>query len=216
MSYHTIRRAIERDDAARVVPQWCRRWLAPVAQGRQLPPAVRHPLGFICLPVQRTPTYGVCVHLWTERLPQARSSVSTVHSHSWDLLSFVLYGQVGNMLIEVTDDRDGTHRVFDMHSRGEVDEVRATGRLVRYGARDQQITETGGAYRLPAGSYHQSVIGGGTEAATVALGRIRQTMDRSLGPPDLPTHVVARQRCTAAEVVEAARIVIAGMDEHAA
>lgn len=79
-----------------------------------------------CLPLERTGEHGVCVHIWSDRLVSALPTTSTTHAHSWDLLSFVLHGRLRNEEITVTDAPEApTNRVFEIDSRGEVDEVPA-------------------------------------------------------------------------------------------
>jgi hypothetical protein len=209
MNYETIERAIRGDKAARTVPELCLPTLNKIADGSVPLRAVRHPLGFLCLPVQRQGRLGVCVHVWTAELPQAAPTTTAVHSHSWDLASFVLYGAMGNALVHVVDDADaGTHRVFQVYSLGDADEMRATGRLVRCVERHRQVVGAGRAYYLRAGNFHESVLGADPEAATVVLGRVSAAPDLSLGRPDLPSHRIVRQRCGARETADAARIVI--------
>jgi hypothetical protein len=209
VNYETIEQAIRDDQAARAVPALCLPTLTKIADGSIPLRAVRHPLGFLCLPVQRKGGLGVCVHVWTTQLPQAVPTTSAVHSHSWDLASFVLYGSVGNAFMHVADDADaGTHRIFTVHSLGDVDEMRATRRLVRCVERRRQLVGAGRVYYLRAGNFHESVLGADAEVATVMLGRVGGARDLSLGRPDLPTHHIVRQRCGARETADAARIVI--------
>jgi hypothetical protein len=210
MSDESIAAAIETDRAGEVVPDLCRRALAELADGRRDLAAVRHPLGFVCLPLERDPEYGVCVHVWAPDLVRAEATTSTVHSHSWDLVSLVLYGQVVNSLSEVTEDvTNGTHRVFEVHSTGPADEIRATERRVRHRPAEQQPVGAGQVYRLPAGRFHTTRIDGDRRAATVVLGRAREQADLSLGALDTPSHRVVRQRCDREETRSVARMVIA-------
>ena len=209
VNYETIERAIHDDEAARAVPALCLPTLTKIADGKVPLRAVRHPLGFLCLPVQRKGMLGVCVHVWTTGLPQAVTTTSVVHAHSWDLASFVLYGTVGNVLMHVVDDaQEGTHRVFQVHSLGDVDEMRATRRLVRCVEQHREVVGVGSAYYLRAGDFHESVVEANPEVATVVLGRVGTASDLSLGPPDILTHRIARQRCGARETADAAQIVI--------
>jgi hypothetical protein len=213
MNYTTVNEAIRAGDAPRVVPALCRSALAEIADGRIELHAVRHPLGFLCLPVHRDGDYGVCVHAWSPAVEIPEATTSPVHSHSWDLVSFVLYGRMGNTLLHVIDDpADPTHRVFEIHSRGDVDEIRATRRRVRCLTTRHRVAATGGTYRLPAGRFHTSTVASGTEAATVVLGRSRFATDLSLGSLDLPTHRVHRQRCGLQETAGAARMVVDWLD----
>ncbi|HEX5496388.1 MAG TPA: hypothetical protein VFX70_17635 [Mycobacteriales bacterium] len=210
MNYDAVDEAIRAGEAARVVPTICRDTLAEIADGRRELYAARHPLGFLCLPVHRDGEYGVCVHVWSPALARAHATTSEVHSHSWDLVSFVLYGRVGNTLLHVADDAvAATHRVFEIHSHGDIDEIRATPRRVRYLTARHCAAGPGGTYRVPTGRFHASVIEDGRGAATVVLGRSRRSaIDLSLGPLDTPTHRVLRQRCGAGETADAARMVL--------
>jgi hypothetical protein len=181
---------------------------APDGRRRAGPVAVRHPLGFVCLPLRRLTDLGVCLHVWTTRVQPARLTTSPVHCHSWDLVSLVLYGSVRNNRVHVWETTDTpTHRLFDVHSRGEVDEIRATDSLVRCRPGDSELSRPGEVYRLPAGEFHHTVVPA-PEAATLVVGWSRPGMtDRSVGPMDVTTHRERRSYCDAAEAARAVRIV---------
>ncbi|MFG1752504.1 hypothetical protein [Streptosporangium sandarakinum] len=82
---------------------WAGRVLRDIASGASPVAGVRHPLGFLCLPLERTGEYGVCLHIWSGALPRAASTTSQIHCHSWDLVSHVLYGRVENVRADVGD-----------------------------------------------------------------------------------------------------------------
>lgn len=210
MNYAAVEHAIHLGDAPWVVPAICRRALSEIAGGRRELRAARHPLGFLCLPVYRDGERGVCVHVWSAAVPPAQTTTSPVHSHSWDLMSFVLYGRVRNTLLDVADDPvAATHRIFEIHSRGDVDEIRSTARCVRSLTARQYAAGPGGTYQVPIGRFHASAVDRGSEAATVVLGHSRPTAtDLSLGPLDAPSHRVRRQRCGTRETAEAAKMVL--------
>ncbi|WP_433255864.1 hypothetical protein ACQPYK_15675 [Streptosporangium sp. CA-135522] len=187
------------------LPRWAGRVLTAIASGSRPITAVRHPLGFLCLPLERTEEYGVCVHIWSGALPRAASTTSQIHCHSWDLVSHVLYGRVENVRADVSDATSAlTHRVFEVVSGADGDRIRPTPRTVRCAPGVSEVYGPGQTYTLPAGVFHASVIPGG-ETATIALGRGRPGgSDLSLGPPDLGTHLVPRYRCDARETARAA------------
>ena len=207
MDYDSFHRAVLGAAAGQAAPRWAFGVLGEIARGRRNVAAMRHPLGFMCIPVDRTGDQGVCVHVWSDSLPSARPTTSTVHAHSWDLISHVLYGSVRNELIDVTDAPvDPAYRVFEVHSGGDVDELRETPRLVRCEIGAAELNRQGDTYTLPAGVFHATAVLG--EAATVALGSGRPgTMDLSLGGIDTRTHRVGRQRCDRDETASAARVV---------
>jgi len=205
--YDSFHRAILGGMAGQAAPRWAFGVLGEIAQGRRHVAAMRHPLGFVCFPVDRTGDQGVCVHVWSDSLASARPTTSSMHAHSWDLISHVLYGSVRNELIDVTDAPDDPdYRVFEVRSGGDVDELRETPRLVRCEIGAAKLNRQGDTYTLPAGVFHATAVQG--EAATVALGSGRPgTMDLSLGGIDTKTHRVGRQRCDRDETASAARVV---------
>ncbi|MEW1846372.1 hypothetical protein AB0392_51170 [Nonomuraea angiospora] len=173
--------------------------------------AVRHPLGFVCLPLERDGGDGVCVHLWSDSFAHAESTTSQIHCHSWDLVSHVLYGQVRNVHAVVTDaGRDATHRVFEVVSGADGDRISPTGRTVRHATGLVEVFGPGDTYTLAAGRFHSSVVPEGGEAATIALGRGRPgSRDLSLGPLGGGPHHVARQPLDARETDLVVRLITA-------
>jgi hypothetical protein len=191
---------------------------------------VTHPLGFTCLPIERAGREGVCVHLWSPRVERAEPTTSAIHAHCWHLTSYMLFGRLENTLMLVGDagdagddagDDGGTagpsasggeqdlYRVLDIRSRGDVDELRPTSRLVRCVARQRQAIGAGDVYSMPAGEFHTTEVRPGAETATVALGRMTPgAVDRSLGSPGAAGHRVRRRRCDAEQTAGAARIVL--------
>ncbi|MEV0592236.1 hypothetical protein [Nonomuraea cavernae] len=173
--------------------------------------AVRHPLGFVCLPLERDGGDGVCLHLWSDTLAHARSTTSQIHCHSWDLFSHVLYGQVRNVHAVVTDAaHDATHRVFEVVSGADGDRISPTARTVRHAIDLVEVFGAGDSYTLPADRFHSSVVPEGGEAATIALGRGRPgSRDLSLGPLGARGHHVSREPLDAEETALAVRLIAA-------
>ncbi|MEV6861647.1 hypothetical protein AB0M44_11665 [Streptosporangium subroseum] len=183
------------------LPGWARGVFKAIGSGDSPVTAVRHPLGFLCLPLERTEEHGVCVHVWSGALPHAASTTSQIHCHSWDLVSHVLYGRVENVRADVSDTTSAvTHRIFEVVSETDGDHIRPTPRTVRCDWGTSEVFGPGQTYTLPAGVFHSSLIPGDGETATIALGRGRPGhSDLSLGPPDLPAHLISRYRCDARE-----------------
>jgi hypothetical protein len=208
MDYADLRAAIERGTAADSVPGSALLWLRDIAGGRQDLAAVRHPLGFLCFPAQRLAGHGVCVHLWTPGI-RPLLTTSQVHAHSWDLTSYVLYGTLRNQRIRVIDaPGPATHRVFKVRSRGDVDELHATARLVSYQPEADSVYGAGSVYLLPAGDFHATVAPGQQDVATVVLSSSREeAADLALGPVNARSHTLTRSRCNAAETAGAARLI---------
>jgi hypothetical protein len=171
--------------------------LEEIAHGKRELCAVRHPLGFLCLPLLREGTRGVCVHLYEEDRGPGPAG-SQMHAHSWELRSLVLYGRLTNRPVVVTDRPDvPTHRVFEVRSDpGGVDELLPTPRLVRGEPGPGQTSARGDAYSMPAGQFHTTVVEQGEPTATLVLGMsLPGHTDLSLGPLHGRGHVTVRQLC---------------------
>ena len=213
MNYADVYHEIQDGTARGWLPSQVIGLMMAIAEGTRPLVAIRHPLGFICLPVARHGECGVCVHVWTEHPAKVQLTTSPMHSHSWDLLSYVLYGEVRNQLVQVEDaPATPSHRVFEVHSHGDADEIRRTARLVHCEPGSSQSTISGGSYQLAAGEFHMTVVA--AQAATVVLGRGRAgTLDLSLGSLSTPTHRVPRQRCAPSETARLARALADRMSE---
>lgn len=188
--------------------------LGVLADPGRRPPAVVHPLGFLCFPLLRAPGIGVCVHVW---LPQRAEyapalATTTVHAHSWDLLSYVVQGRIGNELVraEPAAEAEATHRVYEIRSAQGADAVVPTALCVRCAREEIRYTDAGGVYALPGGEFHSSVVEDGAGAATVLLADSRGGRDRALGPlrPGGAPGRVARRHAPAALARLAAQTVL--------
>lgn len=200
---HTATARGARDLALAVLRAVCARTTAP--------PAVRHPLGFVCVPLHRGPDTGLCLHMWPPGAGErAAPTTSPMHAHSWDLLSWVVCGRLGNRIIAVRDEPDHpTHRLFRVVSGGGRDELRATGRLVACTPGAEEWTPAGRPYEIPAGAFHTTSSPEHRNAASIVLARTRPgAADLSLGRIGLETHRVDRSGSTAGETIDMARAVL--------
>lgn len=205
MDYTNIDHAIRQGTAADSVPRFALTLLRDIARGRRELTAVRHPLGFLCMPAERRGAHGVCIHLWTPAIQPALST-SNVHSHSWDLTSYVLYGTLENQRMRVVEaPGTATHRIFEVRSHGDVDELHATSRLVSCQPQAAREHGPGCVYVLAAGEFHATAVPGSHDVATVVLGRTRaRAVDLSVGPLHTDSHMIVRSRCGARETARAA------------
>jgi hypothetical protein len=207
--YTELHDLLRRGAPIRDVRGWVISALSAVAEGRVPISAIRHPLGFVCLPVYRQGPDGICVHAWGALPPGAPLTTSPVHCHSWELLSCVLYGSVHNTVVSLTEVAEPpAQRVFEVHSAAGVDEIRASGRLVRCEEPPPELYRRGDVYRLEPGMFHTTTAPGG-EAITVALGRqVPGGADLALGDPATPAHRVRREHCGEADTGRAAEFVL--------
>ncbi|MDQ0993331.1 hypothetical protein [Streptomyces sp. V3I7] len=219
MDYPALERAARREAAADLL-RHATSELDRIVSGHRPLRAVRHPLGFVCLPILRQGDDGACVHVFGTRTAGEgpdETAAAQVHCHSWDLLSTVLYGELGNLRMDV-DDTSGapTHRVFEVfsHPTG-LDELRPTQRLVRCRPGAEQTSARGQTYALAAGEFHTTVVRDGRPTATLVLGRsLPGRVDLSLGPLTAPGHRMLRRACDATETARIARAALRRIHEH--
>jgi hypothetical protein len=217
--------------AGTAVRDWATGTLRAVADGRRPLRAVIHPLGFTCLPVERAGRDGVCVHVWSPDAVAAAPAAPAIHAHCWELTSYVLAGALDNSLMTVTDalpappapaarpplsarppaaPADTVYQVLRVRSRGDVDELSPTRRLVRCRPARRERVAAGDAYGVPAGVFHATDVAPQGEAVTVALGRmVDGVADLSLAPAGTAGHRVRRRRCDPAQTAATARFVLA-------
>lgn len=219
MDYDELELALSASGSGADAPDPCRPTadaLAEVAAGTRPLRAVRHPLGFLCLPLLREGPRGICVHLFGAGYGTGRDA-EPWHAHSWELRSHVLFGSVTNVPVRVSRAAGRpTHRVFEVHSGpGQVDEIVPTAALVRGEPGFGRVNGPGETYTLPAGEFHATCTDGRTPAATVVLGRtVPGGTDLSLGPLDGPARTMTRALCDEERTAEAARAALRRIDEH--
>ncbi|MGV4987810.1 hypothetical protein ACWC0C_34055 [Streptomyces sp. NPDC001709] len=215
MDYPALERAARRHATAELTRHAVSE-LDRIVSGRRALSAVRHPLGFVCLPILRDGGDGVCVHVFGTPDAEPEGLVPEVHCHSWDLTSTVLYGRLGNRRVVIDDDTgEPTHRVFEVHSDPSgVDDIRPTERLVRCRPGVEQTSTRGQSYALPAGEFHTSVVPDGRPTATLVLGRtLPGRVDLSLGPVSAPGHRMVRRTCDATQTARIARAALRRIHE---
>ncbi|MFD8726847.1 hypothetical protein [Streptomyces sp. NPDC059611] len=190
--------------------------LRAVAEGRRSLSAVRHPLGFLCLPVLRDGARGVCVHLFGAGSEGGEGDAPLVHAHSWSLVSLVLFGHVTNHSVRVVDDPVApTHRVYEVRSGPDgTDEVRGTARFVRGVPDGFGHSTAGDVYVVRPGEFHATVVAGGRPAATLVLGETQPgSKDMSLGLLSGEDHRSVREICGREETAVAVRAALRRIDE---
>jgi hypothetical protein len=208
MDYDELEDALREGGAPEGPRQAVADLLGEIASGKRDLQAVRHPLGFLCLPVVREGERGVCVHLFESGASAGPPASDAAHAHSWELRSHVLYGHVSNISVRIADPAPGpTHRVFEVHSAPDgTDELRPTRRLVRSEPGPGHISQGGETYTLAAGEFHSTLVREGEPAATLVLGRtLPGRTDLFLGPVHGRGHRTVRRLCGAEDTRRSVR-----------
>lgn len=124
--------------------------------GRQI---FSHPLGFyrLFITAKDALSPGFLLHAWLEDTPRQSKTID-IHSHTWDLTSRVIAGELTNQIFRLKEDARGTYVVVNVAHDG----VQAT----RY-ATDERVTpvldyeetvSAGQTYGFPSKKFHCTVI----------------------------------------------------------
>jgi hypothetical protein len=109
------------------------------------------------------------------------------------------------MVLVVNNPAAPTHRVFEVHSRGDCDEIRRTPRLVRFEIGSGTANGPGDNYRVRAGDFHLSVPPDSEVATLVLANSLPGAIDLALGAIHTSTHLVRRESYDLAETRRLAR-----------
>lgn len=137
-----------------------------------------------------------------------------MHDHTWDMTSYVICGELRNVVVSVVEDAGApTHRIFEIHGDGAVDDIRATETVVRVVGEHEDKVSAGQTYRMGSDLIHRSDPGAGTVATLVAARRTSKRAERALGPLGLRGYRSERQVCPPRRVVAAAAGVLEALGE---
>lgn len=190
--------------------------LREIARGRSCD-AFAHPLGFIYLPLLRMPDATLRLHIWPNGrrvVPTGAGEVSPMHDHTWDMISHVIWGELRNVIVSVVEDADApTHRVFEIHGDGAVDDIRPTDTVVRIVGEGEDKVSVGQTYRMGSDLIHRTEPGPGVVATLVAARRTSKRVERALGPLELHGYRSERQICPPRRVVAAAEAVLEALGD---
>jgi hypothetical protein len=191
---------------------------ALVAHREPPPTAFAHPLGFIYLPLLRMPDATLRLHIWHDDGDARRlgdDEISAMHDHTWDMTSYVICGELRNVLVDVVPEAAApTHRVFEIHGRGDVDEIRPTETVVRIADTREDKVSAGQTYQMGSDLIHCTRPGPGVVATLVAARRTSKRIERALGPVGLPGYRSTRQACPPRRVAAAASAVLEALGAY--
>jgi hypothetical protein len=137
-----------------------------------------------------------------------------MHDHTWGMTSYVICGELRNVIVSVVEDADApTHRVFEIHRDGAVDDIRATDTVVRIVGECEDKVSVGQTYRMDSDLIHRTEPGSGVVATLVAARRTSRRVERALGPLELHGYRSERQVCPPQRVVVAAETVLEALGD---
>ncbi|GAA2887983.1 hypothetical protein [Streptomyces mexicanus] len=186
------------------------RVLTEIAAGQARFRALRHPLGFLYVQLDRRADSVLRLHLWPDVSRWEVLTTSPYHMHAWDLTSYVHRGRITNTIVGVRSCPDSPeYRVFEISGESTVDCLSPTEELVKASVMSRETIDAGGFYRMSAGVYHASQAQSEGWSVTVALvQRVPGAGERALGPLALKAHRTRREVSSPEELMSAAQQIV--------
>lgn len=167
--------------------------LDAVLTGDQQPVAVVHPLEFVCIPILRSPGFGVCGHIW-----ENSRSAPTIHCHSWHLNSEVVAGAVLNEVFAIADHPGSDHHLLSIDSTGPFDRISPTGRTVVLQDETRTLHRMGTTYSLRAGAFHRSTpVSAGPTLTLLAATAVAGARDQIVATRSSQPQAIRREELSA-------------------
>jgi hypothetical protein len=120
------------------------------------------PLGFyrILITAKDGTSPGFMLHAWLDKDQPRQSLKATrdIHSHTFDMSSRVLIGELRNELYSAIEDRDGDHRIARIRQEGPKATRVIVGTTVRVVLDRDETVSAGEIYGFPSKLFHCTVI----------------------------------------------------------
>ncbi len=146
-------------------------------------PVHRHPLGFRVARLVADGPAALRLHIWPKSARPAQPGFE-IHDHTFDLTSFILFGELRQTIYEISTSAPTTHAMYqvDYDETGSV--LRKSEAAVSARARESHMLHAGETYSLSAAEFHVLENGSTQSAATLVLTTQGGGAPRSLGPLD--------------------------------
>jgi hypothetical protein len=134
------------------------------------PAGAWHPYGFLVLRLAELPSHEVIrLHIWPADARKRQEPDWPVHSHPWDLRSYVLAGHLQNQLFDVSSTVSGEFRLYAVEYAGQESILRATDRMVGCQLASVASYEQGDQYCVSSDEFHVTHVDPGVFAATLVV-----------------------------------------------
>ncbi|USH04374.1 hypothetical protein K6Q96_21800 [Grimontia kaedaensis] len=136
-----------------------------------------HPLGFMMATLLDEGREKIRLHLWTNTFDKAQKPTWLIHDHKFDLTSWVLSGSIKN--IEYKDlALPETHQLYSVSYSSTGSVLTKLDKVYSLAVDKTQEVNEGEAYRISAGTFHQSLSLSSKTTVTIC-----HTTDKKNTPP---------------------------------
>lgn len=155
----------------------------------------KHPLGFLQLQLAEVEGVALRLHVWPKNRTSSEDDPDVLHSHPWPLWSYVLLGELENVLIAVAADPKGRDLLYKVERRGSKVIREREERAVSW--KETLVTQVRapGSYQVPMGVFHTSRPGVDGALTLIVAGPRGNSVAKAVMPegyPILTTHITER------------------------
>lgn len=151
-------------------------------------PILRHPLGFLQMPLGEIEGRRIRIHFWRSDCYCPRYPYWPLHAHPYPLRSLVLCGAVHQIAYSIdTAPTVPTHRIYEVDYEANGSTRRPTDHLVNAIPTYSYVCSTGSYYDIPIAEYHQTMPHASPGITLVVTGRTGESPARVLGDVGNPT-----------------------------
>lgn len=148
---------------------------------QSLTPVHRHPLGFRVARLIADSGAALRLHIWPKSARSAQPGFE-IHDHTFDLTSFILFGDLRQTVYEVSTSAPATHAVYEVGYDATGSVLRKSEIAVAVSPKKTCLLHAGETYALPAAEFHDLDRASAQCAATLVLTTQSGGAPRSLGP----------------------------------
>jgi len=129
-----------------------------------------HPLGFLVRVLETLPTgERIRLHVWHASLRGNQGSELSIHSHPFELSSYIVFGRLRNITYDVVHSASGENRLFSVSYDDQHSVLTPTHERVSWRALSETKLADGGQYHVPAGQFHATYVPPEAMAATIVI-----------------------------------------------
>ena len=129
-----------------------------------------HPLGFFVRVLETLPTgERIRLHVWHASVCGNQGSELSIHSHPFELSSYIVFGQLRNITYDVVHSASGGNRLFSVGYDDQHSVLTPTHERVSWQARSEAKLAAGAQYHVPAGQFHATSVPPEAVAATIVI-----------------------------------------------
>lgn len=151
-----------------------------------------HPLGFVSCIIRKEKYFTSRIHYWPKMERRTKVPNWPIHTHVYDLSSYILAGRVRDIQYRKKDGTD--YVIYSVSYKGEDSEIKSTSTYTSIRKISDRIRSIGDEYAIPLGVFHETQVPLDEFAITlVALSNFADSAPLVLGEKEIGIHSYDRE-----------------------